>query len=29
MNEKGLDEAQNHKVVYRPWGSFLSIEEGE
>ncbi|WP_075506973.1 mannose-1-phosphate guanylyltransferase/mannose-6-phosphate isomerase [Prochlorococcus marinus] len=29
MNEKGFNEAQNHKIVYRPWGSFLSIEEGE
>ena len=28
MNNKGLKEAQNHKLVYRPWGSFLSIEEG-
>ena len=27
MNEKGIDEAKNHKKVYRPWGSFLSIEE--
>ena len=29
MNQKGLSEAQNHKLVYRPWGSFLSIEEGD
>ncbi len=29
MNEKGFNEAQNHKIVYRPWGSFLSIEEGK
>ena len=29
MNEKGFNEAQNHKIVYRPWGAFLSIEEGE
>ena len=28
MNEKGLKESQNHKFVFRPWGSFLSIEEG-
>ena len=28
MNEKGFDESLNHKKVYRPWGSFLSIEEG-
>ena len=28
MNEKGLKESQNHKLVFRPWGSFLSIEEG-
>ena len=27
MNDKGFNEAKNHKVVYRPWGSFLSIEE--
>ena len=29
MNQKGFKEAINHKIVYRPWGSFLSIEEGE
>ena len=29
MKEKGFDEAQNHKIVYRPWGSFLSIEKGD
>ena len=29
MNQKGFNEAQNHKMVYRPWGSFLSIEEGK
>ena len=29
MNKKGIDEGQNHKKVYRPWGSFLSIEEGD
>ena len=29
MNQKGFNEAQNHKIVYRPWGSFLSIEEGK
>ena len=29
MNKKGFNEAQNHKIVYRPWGSFLSIEEGK
>ena len=28
MIQKGFNEAQNHKVVYRPWGSFLSIEDG-
>ena len=27
MKEKGFKEAHNHKLVYRPWGSFLSIEE--
>ena len=29
MNEKGINEAKNHKIEYRPWGSFLSIEKGE
>lgn len=29
MNVKGFDEAQNHKIVYRPWGSFLSIEKSD
>ena len=29
LNEKGFNEAHNHKIVYRPWGSFLSIEEGQ
>jgi len=28
LNAKGFIEAHNHKVVYRPWGSFLSIEDG-
>ena len=28
MLEKGFNEAQHHKIVYRPWGSFLSIENG-
>ena len=28
MNKKGFNEGQNHKKVYRPWGSFFSIEEG-
>ncbi len=28
MKKKGLNEAENHKLVYRPWGSFLSVEEG-
>ena len=28
MIQKGFNEAQNHKIVYRPWGSFLSIEDG-
>ena len=26
MIEKGFNEAHYHKLVYRPWGSFLSIE---
>ena len=28
MHEKGFIESQNHKLVFRPWGSFLSIEVG-
>ena len=28
LKKKGFNESQNHKRVYRPWGSFLSIEEG-
>jgi mannose-1-phosphate guanylyltransferase len=28
IKKKGFKEANNHKMVYRPWGSFLSIEEG-
>ena len=28
MNKKGFNEGKNHKKVYRPWGSFFSIEEG-
>ncbi len=28
MNSKGFNEANNHKIVFRPWGSFLSIENG-
>ncbi len=28
MNSKGFSEANNHKVVFRPWGSFLTIEDG-
>ena len=27
LNKKGFHQAKNHKKVYRPWGSFLSIEE--
>ncbi len=29
LKEKGFNESQNHKKVYRPWGSFLSIEQGD
>ena len=29
MKKNGFNEAENHKIVYRPWGSFLSIEEGD
>ena len=28
MKDKEFSESQNHKLVYRPWGSFLYIEEG-
>ena len=28
MKTRGYKEAENHKIVHRPWGSFLSIEEG-
>ncbi len=28
MKNEGFHEAENQKLVYRPWGSFLSIEEG-
>ena len=28
MKEKGFIEAENHKIVYRPWGYFVSIEDG-
>ncbi|KGG09061.1 Mannose-1-phosphate guanylyltransferase (GDP) [Prochlorococcus marinus str. SB] len=28
MKKNRLNEAENHKLVYRPWGSFLSIEQG-
>ncbi len=28
MNSRGYTEAKNHKFVFRPWGSFLSIENG-
>ena len=27
MDEKGFNEGKNHKKVFRPWGSFLSIEK--
>ena len=29
MQKKGLNEAENHKLVYRPWGYFLSVEKGD
>ena len=29
LKDRGFNEAQNHKVVYRPWGSFVSIEQGQ
>ncbi len=29
LSNKGFDEANNHKKVYRPWGVFTSIEKGE
>jgi mannose-1-phosphate guanylyltransferase len=28
LEEKGFNEGKQHKKVYRPWGFFLSIEEG-
>ena len=28
MRVEGFNETEIHKIVYRPWGSFLSIEEG-
>ena len=29
MKKKGFNEAENNKLVYRPWGSFLSIEKSD
>ena len=29
MKEKGFNEGQNHLKIYRPWGSFLTIEKGD
>ena len=29
MKNEGFNEAESHKLVHRPWGSFLAIEEGE
>ena len=29
MKEKGFNESQNHLKIYRPWGSFLTIEKGD
>ena len=29
MKERGFSEALNHKVVYRPWGSFVTLEGGK
>ncbi len=28
MKDRGFNEAEEHLLVYRPWGSFLSIEVG-
>ena len=28
LNSKNLKEGKNHKKIYRPWGFYLSIEEG-
>ena len=28
LNEKNIEEGKRHKKVYRPWGHFISIEEG-
>ena len=27
LHKDGFDEGRNHKLVYRPWGSFLSLAE--
>ena len=29
MKEKGFNEGHNHKKNYRPWGSYISVEEGD
>ena len=29
MKEKGFNEGQNHLKIFRPWGSFLTIEKGD
>lgn len=29
MKEKRFNEGQNHLKIYRPWGSFLTIEKGD
>ena len=29
MKGKGFNEGQNHLKIYRPWGSFLTIEKGD
>ena len=28
MKERGFKEGANHKKIYRPWGHYLSIQEG-
>ena len=28
LEKKGINEGKNHKKIFRPWGNFISIEEG-
>jgi len=29
LNNEGYDEGKEHKIIHRPWGNYLSIQEGE